>query len=78
MATQSGNYIDDTDINNWPSDATDASKLTTIQLVEDIIEQLTKDYFYPKAFSKVMNGNGKTRMWLHFNFKQLAHTTVPN
>lgn len=71
-----GNYISDSDIDNWPSGSTDATKLVVIQLVEDIIEQLTKDYFYPKTFSKVMDGNGKTRIWLHFNPKILSVSEI--
>jgi len=59
-----GNYISDTDIDNWASGVTDAVQLTTIQIVETLIEQLTHDYFYAKDFSLVFNGNGKNQLFL--------------
>jgi len=67
MSLQSGNYIVDTDIDNWPTGFEDADKLAVIELVEEMIEKITRDYFYNKAFTKVLNGTGKSRIWLHFN-----------
>ncbi len=66
MTLQEGNYIVDTDVDNWPTGASDATKLTTIQVVEDRIERITHDYFYAKAFTTVRNGNGKNQMFLGF------------
>jgi len=57
-----GNYISDSDVDNWPSDYTDAQKLAVIQRVEDLVERVTHDYFYPKSFTLVLNGNGKNAM----------------
>ena len=76
MALQSGNYIVDTDVDNWPNGTSDADKLLTIELVEDLIERITRDYFYAKAFSEVFNGNGKDRLWLHLNPNILTITEV--
>jgi len=59
-----GNYIVDTDIDNWPDGYTEAQKLSVIQQVETLIEQLTKDYFYAKSFSITLNGNGKSQLFL--------------
>jgi len=64
MALQEGNYIIDTDIDNWPAGITDAEKLRIIQAAENLIEKITKDYFYAKPFTLVMDGNGKNRLFL--------------
>lgn len=52
-----GNYIDNLDIDNWADGATSAQKLATINRAEKLIERLTKDYFYSKAFVIYRNGN---------------------
>lgn len=54
-----GNYIDDTDVDNWADGATTAEKLAVIQRVEERIEKLTKDFFYEKAFTIALDGNGE-------------------
>jgi len=59
-----GNYIDDTDIDNWTDGATSAEKLAVIQRAEQLIEKITKDYFYAKAFSDYWDGNGKDKLFL--------------
>ncbi len=64
MTLQEGNYIVDTDIDNWASGASEAQKLAAIQRTEIFIEQITHDYFYAKAFSEVYNGNGKNQLFL--------------
>ncbi len=64
MATQSGNYFDSDDINNWPAGFSDAQKLARIQMVEASIEEVTHDYFYANAFTLTLNGNGKDQLFL--------------
>ncbi len=59
-----GNYIGYSDIDNWASGALDTQKLVIINRVEDLIEQITKDYFYAKAFIIYINGNGKDNLSL--------------
>lgn len=59
-----GNYLSYSDIDNWVSGATNTQKLTIINRVEDMIEQITKDYFYVKAFAIYINGNGNDRLSL--------------
>lgn len=59
-----GNYITDSDIDNWASGASDAVKLKIIQRAETLIEQVTKDYFYAKSFTAVLDGNAKSRLSL--------------
>ena len=53
-----GNYIDNTDVDNWDSGATAAEMLATIQRAEQLIEKITKDYFYAKAFVIYRDGQG--------------------
>jgi len=59
-----GNYIDNTDVDNWPDGISNAAKLIIIRAAENMIEKLTKDYFYAKPFAIVRDGNGKNRMFL--------------
>ena len=58
-----GNYItllDDVD--NWPDDPELDAQLEVIQRAEELIEQLTNDYFYAKAFSLYFDGNDRERL----------------
>jgi len=71
-----GNYITDSDVDNWPTSYTDPDKLVVIELVEEMIEKLTRDCFYAKAFSVVKNGTGKSRLWLQQNPDILSVTEV--
>jgi len=59
-----GNYITESDIDNWASEATDAQKLATIQRAESLVERITRDYFYAKSFNITLNGNGKNQLFL--------------
>jgi len=59
-----GNYVSDTDIDNWPDGYTDVQKLDVIQRVEAMIESLTRDYFYARSFSITLDGNGKNQLFL--------------
>lgn len=57
-----GNYIADTDIDNWPATATESDKTAVIRRVEERIEKLTKDFFRPKNFDIKLDGNGANRL----------------
>lgn len=58
-----GNYIADTDIDNWPSGTTDAEKEALIKHVEQLVEKTLGRPFYSKAFDLEMNGNAKNRIF---------------
>lgn len=63
-----GNYIKSTDVDNW-ADAgitVDADKQVVIDRIEEQVERLTKDYFYPKAFDVRIDGNGANRIFPSF------------
>jgi hypothetical protein len=53
-----GQYIADSDVPNWADGATDAQKLVIIKRVENRLEKLTKDFFYPRVFGVDVNGSG--------------------
>jgi len=53
-----GHYISDSDVSNFADGATDATKQAVIDFVEQRIELLTKDFFYPKVFGVDRDGNG--------------------
>jgi len=70
------NYIQISDVDNWPGDITEAQKLAVIQRVETLIEQVTKDYFYAKSFSVTLNGNDKDQLFLGLTPDILSVTEV--
>jgi hypothetical protein len=59
-----GNYIDGTDIDNWPDGMSSADKQEIVDRAELFIENITKDYFYAKAFAVYRDGNGKDKLFL--------------
>lgn len=61
----SGHYISDSDVSNFADGATDATKQAVIDFVEERIEKLTKDFFYPKVFGVDLNGNGENLLNLN-------------
>ena len=63
--TVRGNYFDEDDVSNWGTE-TDAEKQIIINRVEETIESVTHDYFYPKPFDIYIDGNGKNRLFLGF------------
>jgi len=71
-----GNYITDSDIDNWPDGYTDAQKLAVIRRVEALIERITNDHFYAKPFSIALNGNGKNQLFLGLSSDILSVTEV--
>ncbi len=61
----SGHYITDTEVSNFASGATDAQKQAVIDFVEERIQKLTKDFFYPKVFGINVDGNGENLLNLN-------------
>lgn len=74
--TVSGNYISDSDVTNWAVGTTDAQKTVAIQRAEQIIEKITKDYFYVKSDVMYFDGNGKNRLFLGLNSDILTITEI--
>lgn len=60
-----GHYIGDADVSNWPDGMSEAEILLIIKSVEERIEKLTKDFFYPKVFGVNRDGNGENRLNLN-------------
>ena len=59
-----GNYINPSDIDNWPSGTSDAEKLAAIANAEQLVEKITQTVFYEQSFDIELNGNGKNRLFL--------------
>lgn len=76
MALQKGHYLVDTDVDNWVAEESDANKLMVIQAAEELIEKITKDYFYAKTFTLVMDGNGRDRLFLGLRPNILSITQI--
>jgi len=71
-----GNYITESDIDNFPAGYTPAQKQSVIDIAEDTIERITHDYFYAKHFSIAINGNGKNQLFLGFMPDILSVTAI--
>lgn len=54
-------------ITNWPAAWEAVQKRELIQEIESMIEKITRDYFYAKAFVVERNGNGKNELNLGLN-----------
>lgn len=70
--TAIGNYIHEDDVDNWPDEYGDQEQQAVIDEVEARVEQITKDYFYPKTFHEFLDGNGKDRLFLSLRQKILS------
>ena len=70
-----GNYITSSDIDNWDGE-TYAEKLAAIQRAEQLIEFVTKDYFYEKDEVLKLDGNGKDRIFTGLSAKLLSITSI--
>ena len=68
-----GNYIDKSDIDNWPAGA---DKDEIIARIELQLEEMTGAHFYAKAFDKEINGNGKNRLYLPFAVDIITVTAI--
>ena len=58
-----GNYVSESDVDNWPTGYTETQKQEVIDRVEEIVERATGDYFYAKDLDVKLNGNGKGRIF---------------
>ncbi|GAF96433.1 unnamed protein product [marine sediment metagenome] len=59
-----GNYIDGTDIDNWPDGTSNATKQEIVDRAEQLIENITHDYFYAENFAIYRDGNGNDKLFL--------------
>lgn len=57
-------YVEIADINNFPANMPTAEKQAVIDRAEALVEEITHDFFYPKPFNLVLNGNGKSMLFL--------------
>ena len=65
--TAIGKYVHEDDIDNWPTDYGDPEQQAVIDRIEEQVERLTKDCFYPKAFDVRIDGNGYNRIFPSFH-----------
>ena len=70
-----GNYITESDVTNFTTE-TDVEKQDIIDRIEEMVERITKDYFYPKSFDVRINGNGKNWLSLYFRQKVISINTL--
>ncbi len=63
----SGNYISDTDVDNWPSGTTEAEKQAVIETAEATLDAVLGAPRYQKDFDIKVNGNGKNRLFIPLN-----------
>lgn len=54
------------DVSNWISGWVALQKRQLIQEQEALLEKITRDYFYSKAFVRELDGNNKDRIFLGF------------
>lgn len=64
--TAIGKYVHEEDVDNWPADYGDPEQQAVIDRIEEQVERLTKDCFYPKAFDVRIDGNGSNRIFPSF------------
>lgn len=64
------------DVTNFPDTYDADDKREAVDLEEEKIEKLTKDFFYSAAFDIKMNGNGKSKLFLNFQPDILTVTAV--
>lgn len=58
----SGNYIAESDVDNWKTEDDESERQEIIDRIESEVERLTKDIFYERSFDIFRDGNGKD--WL--------------
>lgn len=71
-----GNYISESDVDNWPAGYTEAQEQEVIDRIEELVERITGDYFYPKDFDIYLDGNGKSRLFLDFKPDILSISSI--
>jgi len=65
-------YIEIADIDNFSTGLTTTQKQAIIDRVEEKVERIAKDYFYPKTFHLFLDGNGKGQIFPKFKSKILS------
>jgi len=68
-----GNYIQASDVTNWPAGA---DKDAIIDRIELQLEKTTGAHFYSKSFEKEINGNGKNRLYLPIEVNIISVTAI--
>jgi hypothetical protein len=76
MATYTGNYISDEDVDNWQSGTTDAEKQSVVEIAEAILDEALGAPRYIKSFDIKINGNGKNRLFVPLNSRIKTVTEV--
>ena len=71
-----GNYIEDSDIDNFPISYTDVQKQEVIDRIEELVEKITSDLFYSAVLDIKIDGNGKNRLNLGLKPDILTVTSV--
>ena len=71
-----GRYIAEADIDNFSISLTEAQKQAIIDRIEERVEKITGDFFYPKLFDIYLDGNGKDRLFLDLTPSVLSITSV--
>lgn len=73
-----GNYIDPSDIDNWPSGYDTADKVAKINEIEQFVEKTIGAVFYEQTFDLSMNGNNKNRIFppLHNDIITVRHVYI--
>lgn len=71
-----GNYVDKSDILNWPSGTSDSEKDAIIAKYELFLEKITGTHFYAKNFDLKINGNNKNRIFLALEADIISITAV--
>lgn len=64
------------DVSNWPSAYVAFQKKEKVDDAEEQIERITRDYFYANSFDVKLNGNGKDRIFFHFQSSILSVTSI--
>jgi len=72
----SGDYIKDTDVDNWPSGSGDDDYKAVIDKVEQLIDKVCKTHFGSKSFDIKLNGNNKNRLFIPLSDDILTVTNI--
>lgn len=71
-----GNYIDASDIDNWPSGITAEEQEAIIKKAEQLVEEGCSDIFYEADFDIELNGNERSRIFIPIKPKILSVADV--
>jgi hypothetical protein len=71
-----GNYINPSDIDNWPSGLTEEEQEAIVLKAEQLVEEALEDYFYEKPFDMELNGNDRGRLFIPSRSKILSVADV--